>query len=516
MSIRGIGLILALSLTTAAAAQEPYEGLTLISPLNSFDSHLIDMDGNITHTWHGSQTPGSIGYLLADDALLRPCVDTGGHFEGGGTGGRIQIIDADDNLIWDYLFSTYEYQQHHDIEPMPNGNVLLIAWERKTQQEAEDMGRLNLNGEMWPTLIVEIEPNGTTGGNVAWEWHLWDHLIQDVDPLKPNYGVIADHPELMDINAGSVHPQGGDWIHANAIDYNEELDQIIFSARSTDEFYILDHSTSTEEAATHSGGNCGKGGDFLYRWGNPENYGRGGSADRVFDVVHGVNWIDPGLPGAGNIFAFNNGDRPGSVNDYSSVYEIEPPVEEDGNYTLEPGEAYGPAAPVWEYGGPGDFYVGPAQGGAYRLPNGNALICSPPGGDLFEVSEAGIEVWSFAYGTGNIARAQRYAETSADVPFDDDLSGTPPLLQLDVHPTLFSPSVQVRFRLSEQQWVRLAVNDIRGRQIVVLTEGVLRAGEHLLTWGGANRAGRQTQSGVYFVRCQTGDSHTTRRVFHLR
>ena len=45
-------------------------------------------------------------------------------------------IEADGSLSWDFFYSTRDYQQHHDIQPMPGGSVLLIAWELKTQQEA--------------------------------------------------------------------------------------------------------------------------------------------------------------------------------------------------------------------------------------------------------------------------------------------------------------------------------------------------------------------------------------------
>ena len=167
-------------------------------------------------------------------------------------------------------YNSETYHQHHDIEPLPNGNILILGWELKTGEEAISKGRDPLlleDGELWPEHIVEIEPDGD-GGNIVWEWHLWDHLIQDFDSSLVNYGVVSEHPELMNINymGPGQNSSGGkaDWIHANSIDYNEELDQIIISSRALSEFWIIDHSTTKEEAASSSGGNAGMGGDILY------------------------------------------------------------------------------------------------------------------------------------------------------------------------------------------------------------------------------------------------------------
>jgi len=383
----------------------PFDGVTLVSSTRSTTTFTMDLDGNTLQTWQGAARPGSIAYLLPGGSLLRPCrVANGGPF--GANGGRIQRFDPQGNLDWDFFFSTTEHQQHHDVVVMPNGNVLLIAYERKTRQEAVDAGRLNINTDMWPDMIAEIQPEGFDGGNIVWEWHVWDHIIQDVDPEKPDFGVIADHPELFDINVGGVSANG-DWTHVNAVDYNADLDQISFSSPKFNEFFVIDHSTTTEEAAGHAGGRSNMGGDLLYRWGNPQTYQRGTADDQVFFIIHGVNWIDCGMPGGGHILAFNNGNRPGENNDYSTALEIVPPLTMDGTYAIDPGKPFGPAEPTWSYGGPGDFYGGPTQCGAFRLPNGNTLISEAQAGHTFEVTEAGETVWDFVH-PSSVARVPRY------------------------------------------------------------------------------------------------------------
>ena len=395
-----------------SAASGPYAGYVLYGSMRETSTHLLDSDGSAVHSWPGTGTPASMPYLMPDGTLVRPSKVTNPSMTGAAVGGRIQKIDWDGNVLWDYTWSDADHQQHHDIQPMPNGNVLIVSWERKTRTEAIAAGRQSITGEMWPTEIIEVEPVGSTGGNVVWEWHLWDHLVQDRDPSKANYGVVADHPELMDVNFGAVAggpSGGGDWDHVNSIDYNEELDQIVFGSRTTSELYIIDHSTTTEEAAGHTGGACGKGGDFLYRWGNPAVYDRGSSADQKIHVIHEVNWIPEGSPGAGNLLYYNNGvGRPGG--NYSSAEELVPPLEPDGNYTLDGIAAFGPEEPTWVYDGGGSFYA-QSQSGAFRLPNGNTLVSAStdPTSYMCEVTSDGEVVWDYTAATGNkVARAMKY------------------------------------------------------------------------------------------------------------
>ena len=61
---------------------------------------------------------------------------------------------------------------------------------------------------------------GPTTGRIVWEWHVWDHLIQDHDPAQSNYGVVAAHPELIDVNFPPFPPAGGAFNQIVSIDYD--------------------------------------------------------------------------------------------------------------------------------------------------------------------------------------------------------------------------------------------------------------------------------------------------------
>ncbi|MDX1410502.1 MAG: aryl-sulfate sulfotransferase, partial [Saprospiraceae bacterium] len=322
---------------------ESIDGYTLFAPSSTSETFLIDNCGHLINQWESNYWPGQSAYLLPGGDLLR----TGrinSVFNSGGTGGRIERFSWEGELEWAYEYSSAQFHQHHDIEPMPNGNVLILAWELISREEAIAMGRnpmdVGANG-LWPEHIVEVQPSGTSGATIVWEWHLKDHLIQDFDSTRANFGVIADDPGRIDINYISQSP-GADWIHANAIDYNPVRDQIVISSRTFSEIWVIDHSTTTAESAADAGGNAGNGGRILYRWGNPQTYRRGDPADQKFFGQHDARWVDNG-----SIMVFNNGfGRPGP--DYSQVDVIVPPWDDTSwTYSLEGPEPYGPDSLAW-------------------------------------------------------------------------------------------------------------------------------------------------------------------------
>jgi len=400
-------------------------GYVMFTPSNSALVYLINRKGEVVHQWKGNygvHTP----YLNNDGSLTLLAEDPDFPvFAGGGEAGRLQKISWEGKMLWDFEYANEEHHAHHDIALLPNGNVLAIAWEAKTADEVLKAGR---NPEfipkagLWPSTIVEIEQVDKTHGKVVWEWHIWDHLIQDFDPDMDNYGDVTAHPELLDINASAEIPdpisqdsmdkrhaakkewrnrtvenRGSDVYHLNAINYNTDLDQIVFSSPNLDEVFIIDHSTTSEEATSHKGGKRGRGGDFLYRWGNPQNYRQGDSTNRQLFGQHDVRWIEKGNPGAGNLTVYNNDIPLGRDSlDYSAVYEIKPILNKEGNYQLMENNRFSPSEPVWKYIAHDtvSFYGGFVSG-AQRMQNGNTFINEGPKGRFFEVTPEGKIVWEY-------------------------------------------------------------------------------------------------------------------------
>lgn len=379
-----------------------YNGYTLFSPNHSTETYLINNCGEIINQWSSSYKPGVALYLLENGNLLRTGKTDNSSITFGGVGGKIELFDWDNNLLWNYTYSTNNEAQHHDIYPLPNGNILMLAVTTLTQSQAVQIGRdpsKLTDGKLYNEQILELKPIGTNQANIVWQWDIVDHLIQDFDSNKNNFGVVSNNPQLLNINYLNDGNTGeANWLHINSLQYNENLNQIILSSRLMNEIYIIDHSTTSAEAASHSGGIYGKGGDFLYRWGNPEAYNHGNSTDKKLFGQHYPHWIPNGLKDAGKIIIFNNGAGRGSNGDeyYSSIDIIDPPESSSGFYTYDNTEGYGPISSEWTYTKPikEDFYS-PILSSGQRLPNGNTLICVGFFGRFFEIDSDNNIVWEY-------------------------------------------------------------------------------------------------------------------------
>ena len=419
---------------------EASPGYVVFNPNRSLTTYLVDLDGRVVHTWQSDYAPGGGAYLLDNGHLLRGARDSDVPvFSGGGQGGRLQELTWDGEVVWDFTFATEDHLLHHDVALLPNGNVLGIAWEQKPPEEANQAGRLAVltpEAGLWPDMIVEFEPQPPDGARIVWEWHMWDHTIQNHNPDASHYGEPAEHPELIDINGDREAPEmsaevlervqvlgyvpeetapedlQSDFMHMNAVNYNAALDQIVMSVPRFNEIWVIDHSTTTEEAAGHTGGRWGRGGDLLYRWGNPSVYGRGDEAARRLGFQHDVRWVPEGMPGAGHLTLFNNRieDADG---DHSAVFELSPPTDGAGRYVVPDAGPFEPEEPTWSYVAPtlshetDSFFSVMCRGvtrtaffssfisGAHRLANGHTFITSGAQGRFFEVTPEGEIVWEY-------------------------------------------------------------------------------------------------------------------------
>lgn len=392
------------------------DGYVLFAPMASNETYLIDKCGNKVHEWTESEfEPALSCFLLPDGSLLRTGKLDNPIFNEGGSGGIIERFNWDGTLEWQYEISDSLQCLHHDIKPLPNGNILCIVWDRITREAAIENG---LNPDysethIWSEKIIELKPIGMDSAEIVWEWKVFDHLVQDFDASKLNYGSVTNNPGLINLNFFPGASGSSDWIHLNSIDYNPALDQILISSHRFCEIWIIDHSTTTSEASTHVGGISGKGGDLLFRWGNPQAYNNGSPANKVFFGQHHATWIPSAFPNGDKLIVFNNGlGRPGS---YSSIDIIEPVLAPMNNYSMTTSGTFLPNDLDWSYSSstPSDFYSSNISG-VYPLQNGGFMITSGANGIFFEINDVDETVWKYInpVGTAGIA-------SQGEVPFNN-------------------------------------------------------------------------------------------------
>ncbi len=531
-----------------------FKGYTLFSPKHYPYTYLINNEGKIINQWTKSiYEPGQSVYLLENGNLIRTCMVKGQMNTGGGEGGRVEEYDWNGNLVWELDFSTATYMQHHDVRPLPNGNLIMLVVEKKTYAEVLAAGfnptklasEIQQSNIMVPDYVAEIKPTKPKGGTVVWEWHVWDHLIQDYDKTKNNYGVVKDHPELIDCD-GDQKNIPAFWNHMNSIDYNPALDQIALSVRGNSEVWIIDHSTTTAEAKSHTGGKYGKGGDLLYRYGNPIAYGAGTASDQKFYQQHDAEWVRPDCPGSGNITVFNNG----LSRNYSTIDEITPPVNADGTYSLTAGQAYGPASFTWTWkASPPSSMYAEAISGAQRLQNGNTIICDGTHGTFMEVTKAGELVWKYicpaektgplmytatpsddparagekmnavfrvykypldyAAFKGKTLKAGNYIEKYSTTPVIDTEN---PDQGFKAYPNPFDTSTTFTINMGNPGKVILNVYNTTGTLVRELENNFRPSGVFNITWDGTDSSGVKLLPGMYLCQLKTGNQSQVQKM----
>ncbi|MBU79317.1 MAG: hypothetical protein CMD29_04235 [Flavobacteriales bacterium] len=364
--------------------QNSLNGYTIVTPLRSTKTYLIDNCGNKVYEWQ-SNYPSLDAELLNNGELVRSIILPNNSFDFGGTTGGIEILDLNGDQVLEISICTDSLMLHHDFEVLPNGNILVLAVELIDSVDVVNSGS-RVYEKRFAETILEIDRESL---NIVWEWRSWDHLIQDVSPDYTNYGVVSDYPGRININY-YFDESDPDWLHFNSIDFNEDLDQIMVGSPHFNELWIIDHSTTTQEATTSTGGDFNKGGDLLYRWGNPAAYQRGSESDQKFEFQHNCSWIPKGLPNEGKIMIFNNG----SDRLFSSVDIINPTLNSN-NYLFSDQQTYLPDDTFFSYSDTAKFFSNIVSG-AQQLENGNILICSGSQGRIFEIeNQTNSVVWDY-------------------------------------------------------------------------------------------------------------------------
>jgi hypothetical protein len=387
-----------------AGASALSEGYILCGAYAGRSTVLLDKNGDVVHTWKHDRLKDTLNgyscYLLENGNLLRTAqVVTNKKMTGAMPWqGAINEIDPWGNLVWRYVLSNDTFTLHHDIKPLPGGNVLATSFVAQTKPQmiaaGVDTNLLRMGGNarfMLSEKIIEIKPRRPEGGDIVWQWVMFDHVVAREQ--------AAAHPECISGAIVSALYNQTQWVHLNGLDYCPSMNLIVFTSRVFCELFVIDHGTTMLEAAGHSGGARGKGGDILYRWGKPSNYGASGGT--TIDCLHCPTWIPPSYPGAGNILFFHNGPM---MSLRSEVIEIKPPLE-NGQFQHPSGEPFGPDQPFWKYA-PGDSFCSPYMSSAFRMPSGNTLcheaypqgnaFDSTVGSVLREITPEKKQIWKYS------------------------------------------------------------------------------------------------------------------------
>ena len=148
-------------------------GLTLFTPTSAETVYLIDLRGNVVHTWKMPSQPNNYGYLTDRGTLFY------------NTQGGALEADWNGRVLWEVRRPDH----HHDGRLLKNGNVVLLCETELPDEIAKQVrggrpGTERANGRIHADYLVEL----TTDGRTVWEWRTWEHL----NPAKDVITAIQD------------------------------------------------------------------------------------------------------------------------------------------------------------------------------------------------------------------------------------------------------------------------------------------------------------------------------------
>ena len=190
---RGTGL-------RAVDAARVSPGLTLFAAMLAEGTgtvYLINLKGEVVHTWKMPYPPGLYGYLTDKGTLFYNGKIPNDTFLGKSPfkGGAALEADWNGKVLWEVRHPNH----HHDGRLLKNGNVLLLCAAELPDDVAKKVqgGRsgTEVDAKMWADYLVEMTKDGRT----VWEWRSWEHL----DPAKDTITAIQENRR--------------EWTHGNAV-----------------------------------------------------------------------------------------------------------------------------------------------------------------------------------------------------------------------------------------------------------------------------------------------------------
>ena len=565
-------------------ASKSYNGYTLFGIGGA--TYLIDMEGHVVHTWKIGTSPRftEAGTLL--DAA-------GGDPSNSKTW---KELDWDGNIVWQYTESRSNYHPHHDFTKIFNPKLgdstfIYIANKDLTSQQCLDAGCDPANNYTGAQMdaVVEVDRQG----NVIWEWCFFDHIVQDIDASKTaTYGVVKDTPGKIDLNLRG-NPVKSDWLHCNSLDYNQDLDLIVINSVHG-EFYVIDHgNTFTKgDAVASKAAAASLKGDFFYRFGDPAKYDQGDppsvldnwekatAGHKQIGGAHDIQWIKPGLPGAGNFMIFNNGQNLFELTPQSYIFEINPYLTSTGttssNFVNPPLAGYNIVSSpdknlmkekknvskqiIWKYSSKNNVnFYNTIGGSSQRLPNGNTFICSTNDGHLFEIAPADTSVvWEYicpvttkgikkikvsTYPHNNaLFRALRYTKdhpalTGHDLTAGKTITGYDPdyFKPADIttvksitgdqvsgslinqnYPNPFSASTKIDFEITRSGQASIVIYNVSGNKVRSLLNAKRNSGKYSIVWDGTDDNGTKLSSGMYYYIFMTDNQQISKKMIYFK
>ncbi|MEZ4656376.1 MAG: aryl-sulfate sulfotransferase [Caldilineaceae bacterium] len=228
--------------------------------------------------------------------------------------GQFQAMDNTYAIVDKFATGNGYAPDHHDLQILPNGNYLIMAWDYQPIDMSQVVAGGDPNATVVGLIVQELDPDR----NVVFEWRSWDHFAITESSADLTEPVIF-------------------YTHGNAVE--EDADgNLLISSRVMNEITKIDRQTA----------------DVIWRFGGQKNEFSILNDDKLFFRQHDIRRL-----ANGHVTLYDN--REGETPAYSRAVE----------YELD--EVNKTARLIWQYRNTPDTY-GPYLANAQRLPNGNTLI----------------------------------------------------------------------------------------------------------------------------------------------